>query len=601
MKWYYLSLRLLGVASLLLAPAIFGASEKPITNIVLKSIDCTDAGFLLENGVMEVEFGDTDRWPSVRFSYAPQDYRKALGLAFDIANTGNCDVQIEGKILAGSDGSNKGFLPLAQGESGTLYIHFWRSSALLPEYIKESFINMRAIPGGFTEHWEVIDLTAVVRTEIVRVGGEGKGTAKVRLSTPRLVGEYKLPSEEELSGGFFPFVDEFGQYKHKDWPGKTKSAEDMVVAAEAERKDLNEHPSAPQRDEYGGWSEGPQLEATGHFRTEKYNGKWWLVDPLGRLFWSDGITCMIYSQDSPLQGREKYFEKATSDTNFLFANLSRKYKTESAEQTRNIAGDVMHKRLRSWGINTIANWSDRSFCSMRRTPYTATLSSSIPKDMPSEIDEAQFRKSCAHALLRGLGDTATDPWCIGYFVDNELHWPGRDAGKVAEAYYRIVSEELKKIAPDKLYLGSRIHTGEREVLDASARYCDVVSVNRYNYLPGSISMPAGIDKPFIIGEFHFGALDRGLFHTGLRSVYNQQQRADIYENYLKSALSDSACIGAHWFQYTDQVCSGRFDGENYQIGFIDICDNPYPEMVAASRQFAEEMYPNRLGKKEEKD
>ena len=32
------------------------------------------------------------------------------------------------------------------------------------------------------------------------------------------------------------------------------------------------------------------LENQGYFRTLKYNGKWWLVDPKGYLFWSYGVT-----------------------------------------------------------------------------------------------------------------------------------------------------------------------------------------------------------------------------------------------------------------------------------------------------------------------
>jgi hypothetical protein len=98
----------------------------------------------------------------------------------------------------------------------------------------------------------------------------------------------------------------------------------------------------------------------------------------------------------------------------------------------------------------------------------------------------------------------------------------------------------------------------------------------------------------IIGEFHFGALDRGLPHTGLRSVINQEQRARAYTYYFRQALEHDRIVGAHWFQYSDQVVTGRFDGENYQIGFVDIVDRPYPEMVAASRKLGEYFYDYRL-------
>ena len=203
--------------------------------------------------------------------------------------------------------------------------------------------------------------------------------------------------------------------------------------------------------------------------------------------------------------------------------------------------------------------------------------------------------TCAERLARGnIQSTINDPWCIGYFVDNELGWPRENASKVIETYFKVVSEELKKIAPDKLYLGSRINNNNAIALAASGRHCDVISINRYAYTVSDFSLPDGIDKPVIIGEFHFGALDRGLFHTGLRAVSNQNQRAKIYTNYINQALVSPMFVGAHWFQYSDQPITGRFDGENYQIGFVNIVDRPHPEIVTATRKIGSYLYPYRL-------
>ena len=48
----------------------------------------------------------------------------------------------------------------------------------------------------------------------------------------------------------------------------------------------------------------------------------------------------------------------------------------------------------------------------------------------------------------------------------------------------------------------------------------MVSYNRYDYSVEGLTIPEGADRPIIIGEFHFGALDRGMFHTGLRLTHN---------------------------------------------------------------------------------
>ena len=130
----------------------------------------------------------------------------------------------------------------------------------------------------------------------------------------------------------------------------------------------------------------------------------------------------------------------------------------------------------------------------------------------------------------------------------------------------------------------------------AAEYCDVVSFNRYRYVTKSLVPPEGIDKPLIIGEFHTGALDRGMFHTGLRSSANQAERGEAYIDYVEGALENRYIVGTHWFQYGEQTTTGRGDGENYQVGFVDICDRPYKETIDACREVGYKMYEYRMGK-----
>jgi len=39
-----------------------------------------------------------------------------------------------------------------------------------------------------------------------------------------------------------------------------------------------------------------------------------------------------------------------------------------------------------------------------------------------------------------------------------------------------------------------------------------------------------------------------------------------------------------WFQWIDQPPTGRSDGENYNIGFLDVTDRPYKELVDAVKE-----------------
>lgn len=167
--------------------------------------------------------------------------------------------------------------------------------------------------------------------------------------------------------------------------------------------------------------------------------------------------------------------------------------------------------------------------------------------------------------------------------------------RIAEAYFRHCREAVKQVAPRNLYLGCRFAWVNDRGARAAAKYCDVIGYNLYRDSVADFQLPAGVDKPVIIGEFHFGALDRGMFHTGLRPTTSQQDRAQAYRDYVTEALKNPVFVGSHWFQYGDQATTGRGDGENYQIGLVDICDRPYPETIEAVRQIGTSLYALRFG------
>ena len=95
--------------------------------------------------------------------------------------------------------------------------------------------------------------------------------------------------------------------------------------------------------------------------------------------------------------------------------------------------------------------------------------------------------------------------------------------------------------------------------------------------------------PMIIGEYHFGTTDRALGESLVR-VNSQKERGIAYRNYSEAAFSHPALIGLSWFQWNDQEMFGRGDGENYNIGLVDITDRPYPDMSEAIKAVAERSY-----------
>ena len=486
-----------------------------------------------------------------------------------------------------------------------------------------------------------------------------------------------MPTKE-----FLPCFDRYGQFKHRTWPGKTTSDADLAAAREAEAKDLAAHPGPTGRTRFGGWAAGPQLKATGRFRTEKVDGRWWLVDPEGRLFWSwgpvrvtpsSGMTPLNGNTRSPLCGgplpdRDCLFEElpakdgpfapfyATCDEllrpfylkrgetrwyDFSAANLRRKY----GEGWFAAYADICHRRLRSWGCNTIANSSDLRICLQDRTPYAERvecLSRPIAGSWGSWFKfrdpfDASFKPGC-RAELEKHGREAHDAWCIGFFIDNEIQWGRKETdlaewtlqspddqpakieflrrlaakdidptrgdkvpeaelraftGVLVDAYFRKTREAVKEVDPDLLYLGCRFACRARPwVIGACAKYCDVVSYNIYEETVDAWRLPDGLDAPVMIGEFHFGAHDRGPFGSGLCERPDQVGRAEALRAYVESALRNPQLVGVHWHQFSDQPASGRFDGEFLQVGWTDICDQPYPETVRVLR--ALDLYATRM-------
>ena len=116
-----------------------------------------------------------------------------------------------------------------------------------------------------------------------------------------------------------------------------------------------------------------------------------------------------------------------------------------------------------------------------------------------------------------------------------------------------------------------------------ARAFDVYSVNIYNFEvpPDRVREIAELTgKPVLIGEFHFGTPGGGLA-ASLVQVRDQAERGGAYRYYVENAFAMPELIGTHWFQWADQPCTGRYDGENYNIGLVDVTDRPYAELVEA--------------------
>ncbi|BCT31776.1 beta-galactosidase [Pseudomonas protegens] len=232
-------------------------------------------------------------------------------------------------------------------------------------------------------------------------------------------------------------VDGYGQSTRSRWPEKITSDDQLKAADAKEQQQLKAWLGEREKtslDKFGGWDKGPSFKASGFFRTEKRDGRWFLVTPQGHPFYSLGVnTVAPDNSQTYVAGREWMFSALPKDGeplashygegdnrggngadrgrgynagrwyDFYRANLQRTYSAPCAmasEAPAEASGTepkpaapeaaavpcatptfderrwVSHTldRLQAWGFNTIGNWSAPALGAADRVPYTLPLS-----------------------------------------------------------------------------------------------------------------------------------------------------------------------------------------------------------------------------------
>jgi hypothetical protein len=436
--------------------------------------------------------------------------------------------------------------------------------------------------------------------------------------------ERTSPGDAILDG--LPLVDEFGQYAHGRWPGKVRSLAELKAAWRNEDAALG--PGEFGFCRYGGFIQ-TKADATGFFRTEKRDGRWWFVDPDGHLFLSLGADVIGPEMVTPSSGREPLFKTAPPaglstprrpGFSFFTWNLTRRFGDEWVPAWI----DYTMRRMDAWGLNTVGNWSDVRLAAAKRKPYAIPLESWLTDvsylGLPDVYSE-EFAREAEERARRQCVPRRDDPWLLGYFLANEPPFPQKElqtaelilagpatatrtalekwlaagdseerrktfVGEAFERYVAITSAAVRRHDPNHLNLGMRSGGRPTPAEVRAARAFDVYSVNIYEEQVAVDRVREIADltgKPVLIGEFHFGAPGRGLA-ASLVQVRDQAERGTAYRFYVENAFAMPEMLGTHYFQWADQPSTGRFDGENYNIGLVDVTDRPYVELVEALKE-----------------
>ena len=447
------------------------------------------------------------------------------------------------------------------------------------------------------------------------------------------------PGDQYL--GDIPVVDEFGQYNPGKWEGKIFSKEQL----QEEWEDEDSQPVDREKynySKYGGYLDARIDEGSGFFRTAKVDGRWWFVDPEGYLFLSHGVNCVGPGGGgniARLEHRCKLYKQLPPETpqsesgryrspSFGTWNLKRRYGDDYREKSV----DNIIVRMDRWGLNTIANWSNRNVYNRNQKAFTLQMNNiGIEGELLglADVYAPDFEEMIDEAVRSTVEPYRDNPWLLGYFTYNEPSFLGREvrlcdlilegkdrAIKTAlqehlaisdthesriefihntfQIFIETVDRSLEKHDPNHLTLGIRFgQEAENKILELCKDVFDVFSFNCYDLYPDPEMMNRFTEvtgKPIFIGEYHFGTVDRGMAQS-LWQVNSQEERAVAYRYYTEKAYAHPGLIGTSYFQWCDQDLTGRsYDGENYNCGMVDVTDRPYPLLVEAVSETARRIY-----------
>ncbi len=282
-------------------------------------------------------------------------------------------------------------------------------------------------------------------------------------------------------------VDKLGQYKGMEWEGKTASEADLVAFLREERCRAAAGTGYPDGwSRYGGWTER-QFTATGFFHTHHDGQRWWLVDPDGYAFLSNGVCYgSRMGVHGFVDGMEGLFDWIPNPDDPLYADacttadqIAEFVKRNGAEAGRgrrmvnyaranmirafgkdwwNAWVEINAARLKRWGFNTIGvgvnNYFDErvmDYLAKAEIPFVWTLKhfpqtkASIFRDFP-DVFSAEYASQAA-TFAKQLEPFVGNPYLIGYFINNEPEWLFQHSVNLAE---RLLASPHQLASKDRL-------------------------------------------------------------------------------------------------------------------------------------------------------
>ena len=363
-------------------------------------------------------------------------------------------------------------------------------------------------------------------------------------------------------------------------------------------------------DEWGGDSNDHIQDGTGYFEVAKdNNGRWTLVDPDGNRFFSTGVTGVrpadsseaykdiIDNYGGSLEDWSAEKKDILSDYGFNTAGAWSFVFRKFNKTTGAIQGTQSFKCIDTPTCclipRGVAIKYAESYDGVDSSTGVAKFKCGVPP-----VFNPDFEEECGKIIARYTEPLKDNPYVIGWWSDNEIddsqdmldkalaldgsdpmyrhtsaatwEWFRRTTGNasasasditnllrekyreyVFDRYYQVMSRQFKKYAPNHLYLGDRhweTSVRSRGVLNAAAKYCDVVSYNLYKYWTPTVAAEwiAWKDKPVMVTEF-YSQYDEAV--EGGWLVNSESGVGKFYENFTLRLLEEKNVVGFHYHSF----------------------------------------------------
>jgi len=374
--------------------------------------------------------------------------------------------------------------------------------------------------------------------------------------------------------------------------------------------------------------------ATGFFRAEIMDGRWFIIDPDGYAFIHKGVACV--TPGTSVNHKAAVVSKwGNNDVWCAFAN----------------------GWLKTNGFNGAGAWSDVARLRSQAEPvvYTVIINPmsnyrNYHKNLVGGYSNAGWQgyeyniirvfdplfETYMDNACKTLAQYKNDKYLLGYFVDNELPWvndaldrhikylsttdpcyiaakgwldqrKGKNATLsditeddrnafwdfYAGKYFKMAKEYITKYDSNHLFLGSRFNQTKEElsnpyIFQTAGKYCDIISINHYReWEPVAARMTnweAWAQKPFMITEFYTKGEDSGFANTTGAGwlVRTQRDRGLFYQNFIIKLLRSKGCVGWNWFRYQDndpEDLTTDPSNRDSNKGLVNIAYDPYVDLM----------------------